>query len=260
MKHIRKYHEFNEGISREGDSFKLDFSGDKDGDVMSLRLLNAKGKKMSKDNVKYEYYFAYRFDFNKDDKARTETQPSLLKTIKKFDEVLPKDQVQLLVNKAVIGLDKDHKLSSFDSIIYPKSSSVILKELAAQCNKKSGNSEIIPDAFVKAARTEITFDEEKIKKLPDSTRKQVEKMIDHIRNDEGEFKLKEIYPRFRKFIKDFVKFNTEEDRRTYNLVTGKKVLLIDDYRTTGTTLKEMMSQLIKLQPAEIVVFILVRID
>jgi hypothetical protein len=252
MKHINDWNTYlNEGVQVIDGKYHLDFSGDKDGDIMSLSFSDKRTSIRKMEGVPYSYYYAYEFDSQKD--------KDLLKAVKTLDDRIDPEKAKMMVNKAVIGLSSKHPLNQFDTIVYPKSSSVVLKEMASQADKKSGNATMIPDVFVKAGRSDIKFDMEKIQKLPESTRKQVMKVIDSIKTGDGEFKLKEIYSRYRKFVKDFIIFNSEEDRRTHNAIVGKKVLLIDDYRTTGTTLKEMMSQLAKLQPSEIVVFLMIKV-
>jgi len=250
MKHLTTYHLF-EGVTKQDDGFRFDFSGDKEGDIMSLKFPNKRMVKRTTDGVPYSYYFAYEFDSVQD--------KDLLKAIKSLDNSIDTDSIEMLVNKAVIGLDNAVKLNTFDTIVYPTSSSVILKEMGDKAHTKSGNTVLIPDAFVKAARTEINFDFEKINKLPESTKKQVLKMVDAVKSSDGEFKLKEIYARYRKFINDFIIFNSEDDRKVHNAIVGKKILLIDDYRTTGTTLKEMRNKLIELQPSEIVMFLMIKV-
>jgi len=250
-KHLKSWREINEGVSTDGTSYKLDFSGDKDGDIMSLNFSDKRNPHRKMEGVTYSYYFAYEFDSDLDS--------DLLKSVKMLDDKIEPNDAEMLVKKAIIGLDHRVKLNTFDTIVYPKSSSIVLTELAKQANAKAGNAEMIEDIFVKSTRDEIQFDYDKINKLPASTKKQVLGMIDKIKSDDGVFKLKEIYARYRKFIKNFLKFNSEEDRHTYNAISGKKVLLIDDYRTTGTSLKEMMTQHVKHQPSEIVVLILIKV-
>jgi orotate phosphoribosyltransferase-like protein len=42
-------------------------------------------------------------------------------------------------------------------------------------------------------------------------------------------------------------------------VEGQKVVLIDDYKTSGTTIKEMLRQLADAGAAEVVVFVLIKL-
>jgi orotate phosphoribosyltransferase len=73
------------------------------------------------------------------------------------------------------------------------------------------------------------------------------------------FKIKEVYSAHRKFFRDFMVFNREDDRHLFNAVEGQRVILVDDYKTSGTTIKEMMRQLSDAGAAEVVVFILLKI-
>jgi orotate phosphoribosyltransferase-like protein len=160
----------------------------------------------------------------------------------------------------VIGIDEKYKLSSFDAIIYPRSSSKILTVFAEQLAKKSGVAELVPDAFVKASNDEIKFDWEKIENIKDErTKKSVMKVVDSIKNNKSEFKMKEVYPPYRKFVSEFLIFNNEDSRRVFNLIKGK-VLLVDDYRTSGTSLKQMMELLFKYSPDFLLSTILIKIS
>jgi hypoxanthine-guanine phosphoribosyltransferase len=72
--------------------------------------------------------------------------------------------------------------------------------------------------------------------------------------------MKEIFAPYRKFISDFLIFNSEESRQIYNSVAGKRVLLVDDYRTSGTSLKQMLDILARYEPEYILAVILVKIS
>ena len=239
-----------EGVRKQGEVYKLDFSGDADGDIMSLKFSNKKRKKMYSGPTEYEYYYAFEFDSN---------DKEFLESLKSLDDKISPDEAKMLVNKAVIGFDHAFNAASYDTIVYPQSSSVILKKLATQLHNKSGNSFTIPDSFVKASRGEIKFDHAKIDKLPLRTKKEVERIIRKIKSEEGTFKIHSVWSKYRKFIQEFLIFNKDQDRKVFNAITGKKVILLDDYRTSGTTLKEMISSLLALKPEKIAVFILVKV-
>jgi hypoxanthine phosphoribosyltransferase len=250
MKRLLDFRTF-EGIKREGDVFKMNFSEDSEGDIMSLKFLDRTPKRMQSGVTAYEYYYGYEFDSNVD--------KDFLASLKLMDEKISPNEAEMLVNKAVSGFDSSYSVSSYDTIVYPESSSKILKVLADKLYKKSGNSMKIPDIFVKSSRPEIKFDQEKIDGLPEKTKKEVTKVIDKIRNDEGTFKIHTVWGKYRKFIQEFMIFNKDQDRKVFNAITGKKVILVDDYRTSGTTLKEMLKSLFKLNPAEVTVFILINV-
>jgi phosphoribosylpyrophosphate synthetase len=103
------------------------------------------------------------------------------------------------------------------------------------------------------------LDVEKVDKLPEKTKKEVMRAFKKATDPSKPFKIKEIYSAHRKFFKDFVIFNREEDRRLFNAVEGQRIILVDDYKTSGTTIKEMLRQLSDAGAAEVVVFVLLKI-
>ena len=246
-----------EGVRQEGDRLVLDFTENREGDIMSLAFASGRSRIQKKGNTSYEYHYSYEIPKGR---YKSEDAKEFVHKLKSMDETLDASALQLLVNKAVMGVDKDHNLSTFDSIIYPKSSSQVLGIFANQMAMKSGTAVLVPESFVKASREGIKFDWEKIEKLDPKTKAAVLKITEKIKNSDGEFKMKEIFSPYRKFISDFLVFNSEESRQVFNLVSGKRVILVDDYRTSGTSLKQMMDILLRFEPEFILATILVKIS
>jgi hypothetical protein len=248
---LLNFNEFNlnEGVRKDGESYVFDFKNDLDSDLMSLKFTNRSSRNMTRGNTIYTYYYCYEFENDKD--------RELLKNIKIFSDIIDTNHSELFIKKAIQGLDHRHKLNQFDCIIHPKSSSLLLSKFAKYCNDKSGASVLIPDTFIKVEKSGINFDYEKINAISnEGTKKQIYKAIEKIMSTNDPFKMKEIYAPYRKFIKDFLIVSTE-DKRVNNLIKGKTVLLIDDYRTTGTTLKEMMNMLIDLEAKRVVICVII---
>jgi hypoxanthine phosphoribosyltransferase len=252
LKTFEQFIQANEGVSVNGDRFDLSFGSDSPDDIMSLHFNKTKPRKMTKDGVQYSYYFAYEFD-NKKNK-------DFLKAVKMMDERIDPAQMDLMLNKSVIGLNHSFPLNEFDAIVYPQSSSLVLKELASKVAEKSGNAETFPDAFVKRTGEDLEVDTAKVDELPEKTKKEVYRALEKARGKGKNFKIKEIFTPLRKFFKDFLVFNSEDDRRVVNAITGNRVVLIDDYRTSGTTVKEMLEKIIDLGPEEVVVFVLIKVE
>jgi len=143
--------------------------------------------------------------------------------------------------------------------VSPQSSSLILRDLTEQLEKKSGAAELFDEAFVKNASTDIKLDMTKVDKLPEKTKKEVLRAFKKATDPSTPFKIKEVYSAHRKFFQEFVVFNKEDDRRLFNAVNGQKIILVDDYKTSGTTIKEMLRQLSDAGAAEVVVFVLLKI-
>jgi chaperonin GroEL (HSP60 family) len=197
-----------------------------------------------------------------------------VKAVKYIDEALinPQD-LERFVKKGVIALDKKHDLTKFNCIIYPKSTSKILTEFAKFASEKSGVAKLIPDALVKVPNEDITLDFAAIGRLKDpKTRKEILRNFNRaVKDPNGNwkrkpFKMTDVYVKFRKFITNFLKFgdsvieNNRMKRDVYNAITASNVLLIDDFRTTGSTIKEMIKNIAEIGPKHIVICCLIVIE
>lgn len=257
MEKIKTFHDFifekkiKEGIRKNATGYEFDFSQDFKDDILPLKFRPYRGKSLSSGDTNYRYYYAYFMD-------KSDDSTDLLKAIKNIDSTIKPGDFQLLINKAIMGLDKEFNLSSFDTIISPKSSGKVLNRLVKFLEEKSG-ANLYTDSFVKSTSAEIKLDTEKVDKLPERTKKEIYRILKKTQNSQETFKISSIYAKYRRFFKDFLKFNQENDRKLFNSVEGKKIILVDDYRTSGTTTKEMLSQMIDLGAKEIIVFNLIKL-
>ena len=243
----------NEGVRKSEDGFEFDFNQDRPGDILSLKFRFRKNPIKKIGETSYCNYYAYSLE-------KSENSGELMKAIKLFDSSIGGNDLMMFINKAVMGFTKNFGGMSFDTIVTPESSSTALSELAKQLQSKVGSTNIFPGAFVKTATMDIKFDEQKVATMPEKNRKQFMGIYNKVINSGKPFKIKEIYPPYRKFFKDFIVFNNQNDRKLYNAVEGQSVILIDDYRTTGTTLKVMLDHLIEAGAKMVVVFVLLKID
>lgn len=255
MKYVKTYEAWvEEGIRKSGDAYEFDWMTDLPEDLMSLKFRKYRGRtqKVEGTDTEYTYYYAYQLD-------KSDGSTDLMKAIKSLASSVSQKDLQMFVNKAVMGFDSTFGSSNFNAIVAPESSSLILKDLVEQLKNKSGSAILFSDAFVKNTSTDIKLDAEKVDKLPEKTKKEVMRAFKKATDPNKPFKIKEIYSAHRKFFKDFVIFNREEDRRLFNAVEGQRIILVDDYKTSGTTIKEMMRQLADAGAAEVVVFVLLKI-
>lgn len=261
----------NEGIRTrmDGEGWVFDFSTDQKNDIMSLRFLNRQSRTMTYRNtdVQYEYFYCYKLQ-------KEEDSSDLVKAIKYMDDALidPTD-LERFVKKGVIALNDRHDLSEFDCILYPKSTSNILTKFAEFAAQKSGVARLIPDAFVKTATKDITLDFNAFNRLKDErTKKEIIKNLERAQRDPNgdwkttPFKMTDVYVKFRKFITNFLQFGSSVKRENdlkrdfVNIVTAGNVLIIDDFRTTGSTIKEMLKNVVTLGPKKIVICCLIIIE
>ncbi len=241
-----------EGVTKNEDGFSFNFNEDNPNDILNLKFRAARNQTKKVGECTYTYYYAYQL-------SKSENSGELMKAIKSLDQSISSQDLDLFVNKAVMGFNSKMG-NAFDTIITPKSSSIVLDKLANQLQSKMGNAELFSNAFVKSANTDITFDMEKVNKLPEKSKEQFMKMYSKVIASNSPFKMKEIFSPYRKFFTNFIKFNSENDRRLYNAVNGKNVVIIDDYRTTGTTVTEMLRQVINAGATNIAVFIMLKVS
>jgi hypothetical protein len=255
MKYVKTYESWvKEGIRKSGDSYEFDWMTDLPEDLMSLKFKKYRGRtqKVEDSDTTYTYYYGYQMD-------KSAGSTDLMKAIKSMEDIVSAKDLKLFVNKAVMGFDSTFGANNFNAIVAPQSSSLILKDLVEQLKSKSGVSELFSEAFVKNASTDIKLDAEKVDKLPEKTKKEVMRAFKKATDPSKPFKIKEVFSAHRKFFRDFVVFNSEDDRRLFNAVNGHKIILVDDYKTSGTTIKEMLRQLSEAGAAEVVVFVLLKI-
>lgn len=255
MKYIKVFEDWiKEGVVKSDTGFKFNWSEDMPDDIMPLKFKKYRGKtmKFGTSETKYTFYHAYEMQ-------KSDYSTSFMKSLKLLDEYIDRRDAELLVNKAVVGFDSIFGANNYDTIVSPVSSSIILTELVEKLRDKSGVANLFSDAFVKSASTDIKLDMDKVDKLPEKTKKQVLREFSKVIDPNKPFKIKEIFSAYRKFYQNFILFNSKEDRSLFNGVAGKKVILVDDYKTSGTTVKEMLRQLSDAGASEVVIVILIKL-
>jgi len=240
-----------EGIryNNETESFDFIWNEDAPEDLIDLKLQKHNKLLSKKDGNKV--YYSYKFNKNK-----TGQNPVLRKSIKYIDDKVSKKDVELMVSKAVVNFNSIVPLSSFDLIVTPSSTSNVLDLLRNFLHAKAGSNTLVSsDLFVKNTLDNIEFDEEKLNKIEKSKQDQIRSILNKAFSKE-DYKLRSIPPRYRKFISNFIKFNTEAEKRVLNAIVNGKILVVDDILTEGTTVKNMIKLLYSYGAEEIVSFVL----
>lgn len=198
----------------------------------SLRLI----EKDSKVNTKT--YSLYNFINDK-----TNKESKLLEDIKSM-KYSKQDTVQMIK----VGLNNMTKISllDYDTIVAPKSSSKILpifiNEIVEYIKDQRKNTEMPPkdlkvinDAFEKIPGKDIEWDYPTIEAITDEkTKNNIYKMIDRISKlTTGVSLSKQVFVGYRKYLKAFMKLTPNSSG------ASGKILIVDDFITGGTTIKEM---------------------
>lgn len=186
-------------------------------------------KKISTKNG-YPYFIGYRFPSTVPKSEREVIQASF-KTLS-----LGVNTIALLINKSLLNLSKIVNLSEFDVVITPKSSSNLLKLMVRIIqHKMSPSTLIISDQFIKLNYGDIKLYDNLLNKLEPDVRAEIIKNLEMTlsRND---WKMKKVYTRYRKFIDQFLALKNPE---IISKLVGKRILIVDDILTEGTTLTAM---------------------
>jgi len=145
-----------------------------------------------------------------------------------------------------------------DVIIYPKSSSPLVKQFVDQVHSAYPSAELLDERFVKKV-----IDAENLEPLintshpdwpkfakdhPAEVKKLKQSLKTHV--ERGELELKKLYKPYLKFIKNFIEL--KDAYEVLERVMGANVLVVDDILSSGTTMAEMIRQLQEFEPSKIV--------
>jgi len=214
-----------EGISVVNGELNFDWGKDSSQDVIPLKIQNY-NKRVSTIS-KFPYYLAYRFPKTvpKESKDRVRELIKYLKTPKTKD-------VELMVNKAVMQFNNIDSLNSYDTVVLPQSSSVLLKLILSKIKPKLNQHVTITNqAIVKLHASEVTFKMDKFEKLNDIQKKAFVKAVMSKKNLDN-FKMTNLHARQRSLIDQFLSLSNDF---WISKIVNKKVLFIDDITTTGAT-------------------------
>lgn len=118
---------------------------------------------------------------------------------------------------------------------------------------------MLPDTSIKYINNSVFKNIDNIKldtageKISEKEIQALQKLIDKVKNT-GEFSIKKIHPRHRKFFTNWIKINKDSIKN----ITDKNIILFDDYITSGATLDEAAREILKLSPTSIEAITLIK--
>ena len=166
-------------------------------------------------------------------------------------------QVDQLLDGAVGACKQIMNHLKPEVIIYPKSSSTLVKDFVDRLHKAYPGIKIVDEGFVKKLIN--AGDEEALintshpdwKKFADENPKAVEDLKKSLKRNikDGTIEMKKLYKPYVKFIKNFVEM--KDASNTLDQVIGKRVMVVDDILSTGTTILEIFRQLREFEPEDL---------
>ena len=144
-----------------------------------------------------------------------------------------------------------------DVILYPKSSSPLLKRFVDMLHKAYPKVMVTDEAFVKKMlkaedeagllNTEHPDWKKFAEKYPDTVIELKKSIKRHIKD--GVLELKHFYKQHAKFLKNFIEM--KDASNTLDQVIEKRILVVDDILSSGSTMLEMFRQLREFEPESI---------
>jgi len=232
--------------------FEFDFNQDASDSLIYLSLQPYNTKLSIKDGNKI--YYAYKI--NPYDK----TAKSALKVALKYldSNLIDKNDAIKFVDTAIDRFETYiAPLKSYDVIIAPKSTSLILKLFISRIKHRvnSTNTLIIDGFFTKLPPDQIVFDEVLLSKIPPEKAQWIRNHLT-AQLSKPNFKLRDIDVRYRRYIKQFLTINPDIEAQILSKISSGNVLIIDDLLTGGSTMKNMVNLIKNLNANSITSFVL----
>ena len=155
-------------------------------------------------------------------------------------------EANYLVKRSAIYLwlkyfeDKD-----IDVVLVPKSKRPLAKQFAEYFIERIPYKiDYYIDAFSKSAPEEVKIYADRLKDKKEKTLKTIKRDLEKMGS---EFEMKRMFGRYRKLLYGFL----ELDEKLKDKVSGKNVLIVDDYLTSGMTFSEMIRLINQYNPSNV---------
>jgi len=242
-----------EGVTFNDDGFIFNFKTDSDDDIIHLSYKSGLLKKSTFNKRKIMYGCKIIKKNNKDEFTFLRS----LKDISKAEVYISPEDYEMLLNKIINKFNYEHPVNEYDIIISPASKSRLLMDIVKKLKSKDRNVLLSNDSIIKNTLDGIKIDYDKLKSTKWNISDELDKQFKRA-TENGYFKMQKVFPRFRKFFTNFLVFKNENQRRIYNTIRNGRVLIVEDYITSGSTLRETLRLIEELCPREIEIFVFIK--
>ena len=242
-------------------AFRFDFEKDFESGIINL----CEPELYTTDFKNSVYKFGYKFNDSVESKIRTMFINQLKEiTNRSWTE---KNNYEFLT-KPLLLLDKEIGFSKFDTLIYPMSNrSTLVQEIVKYVGRFIPNEKpFFTFELFKNETKNVKFDKKryfndnKEKFVNEKKRLEAEKTIDDLMqkiNNSDYFRIGIQKQKYKGYFYDYLLFN-DEDMLRFCKIENKKILLLDDINTTGSTIDEMLSYINSLNDTnEIFIFTII---
>jgi len=243
-----KYQEgIRAGIGTE--DYDFDYSHDEPDDILTLKFPDQGLRKRRISGLELFYFY----------KTSKTTCPRIksnfLVWIKKSANI--RVEISNFLQRALITFNHYHNLSQYDIVLFPPSNSLLLKRVEKFLRSRHLDLLFYNDIFVKDSSN---IDYSQLEHLLDSDispsfRAYVLRTLKLVKRS-GTLEVKKIPKPFVQYIHNFISPNPAYSK-IERLLKNKRILVVDDYCFSGTTLKEVNNQVWKFDPYLVHNFVLI---
>lgn len=244
------------GVRPDKDSeFIVDMRDDYKSDLINSVISSELYFSKFRDNA---YYFGYSFNesASRNDRARF---IEWLKTQAKIT-----NQIREFINRPLIRLERMGVIDNIELVVYPDDRENRLVRLIIESLYsvvKGANFESV--TAIKNTPSEIGVDYNALRATSrddyqyKARKEVVDDLLNKIHSLEYFSLAKNVYTKYRPYITNYLKFNSEEARILSSIEDGN-VLIVDDINTSGSTLNEVINQIHKInKDCKIYIFTLI---
>lgn len=233
-----------EGIRKNKDgNYEFDYSFNLPTDIIDITSQRIY-KDIFQNNI---YWFGYQFNNSCSRKDRTE----FINYIKGLTEPkITEEELRKFIQYPLVELNKYINQYKIDCFISPRSNRSNLVQIMVEEIGKSTSRDMNKCSFelVKELPSNITFDWELFENDHvgnEQAYKDIKEYVDNILipkiNSLNYFSLaKNVKPKYRKYIQNYLKFSSDKDKQTFEKLQGQNILIVDDINTSGSTLQEIL--------------------
>lgn len=238
MKINRPASVLHEGVRPHENKFIFDYEQDKYEDLIYLKDPDFYDDKIF-NNV---YWFGYKFT---DECSRLDRSRFINYIKGLLDDKPSEKELTRFIDRPLIKLHERENITSIDCIIHPLSerSSLVNKITSEIYNFTSRSSEKTTIQLVKSLPQGISFDWKTFNDENPYDKQQqifINSMMDSIHQLDYFSIAKNVKPKYRKYIQNFLKFKTPQEEDLFKSIQKGKILIVDDINTSGSTLYEII--------------------
>ncbi len=231
--------------------FVFDFEHDGAEDIVSLT-----GDGYQVETFGKCFYYGYEFSEQVESSVRT----AFIKYVKFTEALQETPDLTNFIKKAIDNLDKHINLFNYDLVVMPESLSMV-NQYMLRYIYRFAQPTLRKMELVKALPSNISFDMDGFEqqyldvKLENGrprytetqkkeVRQSINSMLELIHQKDYFTIAKDVKKsRFRPFMIEFLKFESDADKELYATIRKQNVLVIDDVTTSGSTLNEILRSL-----------------